>query len=224
MRNYTEIDKHLDSLREDIYPQPVDEGHTDWATTAIDEMMPEEKVESVLDVGCGEGFCAPIFEKIGVKWFGVTLGDDDFAKAHTTYPDRVMKGDFTFLGWLKDEGFDMIFARHALEHSPMPLITLMEWHRVASRWLLLIAPAPEYWLYKGKNHYAVMNQDQISWLLKLSGWLPVLFDTMTTFHEDYVYHFAKGAKKDKDGKIKFPPSELDVEYRYLCRKVEPRRE
>jgi hypothetical protein len=38
-----------------------------------------------------------------------------------------VEGDFHFI----DSGgeiYDLIFARHALEHSPMPILALMEWH------------------------------------------------------------------------------------------------
>jgi len=222
MRNYQKIDEHLDALMEDVYPQPVDGGHTDWATLAIDQMMPDTEVKSVLDVGCGEGFCAPIFEKRGVAWTGITLGESDFNKAKTS-GYNVLRGDFTFLDSFDDNSFNMIFARHALEHSPMPIITLMEWHRVSSKWLLLVAPAPQYWTYSGRNHYSVMNPEQLWGILKRSGWLVVSSKTFVTTDDDFIYYYVKEFEA-VHGRIEFPEKKQDVEYRYLCTKVNPRRE
>ena len=68
------------------------------------------------------------------------------------------------------------FPRHSLEHSPMPLLTLMEWHRVARQYLMLIVPNPDYYTYIGKNHYAVMDKQQLSWLLRRAGWRVVAKD------------------------------------------------
>jgi SAM-dependent methyltransferase len=222
MRNYEKINEHLDELMNDIYNQPVDDGHTSWAFTAIDKMMPDTKVESVLDVGCGEGFCAPIFEERGIPWTGITLGESDFKVAHAL-GYNVLKGDFTFLDSFDDNSFHMIFARHALEHSPMPIISLMEWHRVSSKWLLLVAPAPDYWTYFGRNHYSVMNQKQLWGMLKRSGWMVVSSETLVTTDDDFLYYYVKEFKS-VHGRIEFPDRKRDVEYRYLCTKVNPRRE
>ena len=51
----------------------------------------------------------------------------------------------------------------------MPLLTLMEWHRVAKKYLMLILPNPDYYTYLGRNHYSVMDKQQAKWLLRRSG-------------------------------------------------------
>ena len=38
--------------------------------------------------------------------------------------------DYNFLEY-PDNSFDLVFSRHSLEHSPFPVLTLMEWYRVA---------------------------------------------------------------------------------------------
>ena len=132
MRDYKNIESHLDELLEDVYPQPVDEGHTaflllDVLDNWIDEL---EMCDSVLDVGCGEAFLQHSFEGMAMDYTGVCLGDD-YTKAKEL--DRnVEKHDFNFMPY-KNESFDLVFARHALEHSVMPLISLMEWHRVSKK-------------------------------------------------------------------------------------------
>lgn len=168
MRDYTYIDGHLNKLLGDIYPQPEDGGHTRLAQKVIDHWLSRMSTcKSVLDVGCGVGFCQPMFEKWGVKYEGICLGED-FIDA-TNIGRNVKKMDFNFLEY-PEPSFDLVFSRHSLEHSPMPIISLLEWKRVAKSWLGLVLPAPEWYTYKGRNHYSVMNQDQIHNILEMAGW------------------------------------------------------
>ena len=108
-----------------------------------------------------------MFERWSVQYEGVCLGEDFLVASGLGR--NVKRMDFNFLDY-SDESFDMIFARHSLEHSPMPLLTLMEWKRVSRNWLGIVLPAPEWYTYAGRNHYHVMNMDQIQNLLDVSGW------------------------------------------------------
>ncbi len=102
-----------------------------------------------------------------MKYEGVALGEDVIvAQAKGR---NVKRMDFSFLEY-PDNHVDMIFARHALEHSPMPLITLMEWARVAKNWLGIVLPAPEHYGVVGRNHYHVLYQEQWCNLLNVAGW------------------------------------------------------
>lgn len=187
-RDYLFIDKYLDELQEDIYPQPPDPEHTKQAKYVIDKWIPEIKPFDVLDVGCGEGFCQPFFKAHGVLYKGICLGKDVVRAKKKGR--SVVEGDFHFI----DSGgeiYDLIFARHALEHSPMPILALMEWHRIARYNLILVLPKPKFWLFIGRNHYSVVTSSQARFLLHRSGW--------------------KILKEDFDHKW---------EYRFLCEKVE----
>lgn len=169
MRDYTRIDSYLDKLIDDIYPQPEGgDAHGELAKKAIDRWMSHMPTcKSVLDVGCGEGFCQPLFEWWDVVYEGVALGDD---VSHAQEKGRnVKKMDFTFLDY-PDASFDLVFSRHSLEHSPMPVITLMEWARVSRGWLGVILPAPEWYTYRGLNHYSVANSEQIVAWADTAGW------------------------------------------------------
>lgn len=168
MRDFTHINSYLDKLYGDIYQQPEDAGHTRYAQKVIDHWCSRMTTcKSVLDVGCGEGFCQPMFEKWGVKYEGVAIGEDVInAQAKGR---NVKRMDFSFLEY-PDNSFDLIFARHSLEHSPMPVITLMEWARVSTNWLGIVLPAPEWYTYTGLNHYSVMNMEQVKNLLNVAGW------------------------------------------------------
>jgi len=218
MRDYTRIELYLNNLEKDIYPQPPDPGHKAWAEDAIRKFTPHD-VNSVLDVGCGQGFCKPLFESLSVNWTGVTLGGADFQKAKDMV-GSVYHADATFLPF-KNAQFDMIFARHILEHSPMPLFTLMEWHFVAGKYLLLIAPSHEYWNFYGKNHYSVLNKHQLWWLLARAGWEIVEREDFYTSDKLFMDYFRLG---HKEAERVYPGSPEIVEMRFLCRKVEPRTE
>lgn len=169
MRDYTRIDSYLNQLAADIYPQPEgDDQHGKLAKKVIDHWLSRMTTcKSVLDVGCGEAFCQPLFEWWNVAYEGVALGDD-FINAKEK-GRNVKQMDFTFLDY-PDRSFDMVFSRHSLEHSPMPVLTLMEWHRVARSWLGLIMPTPEWYTYVGLNHYSVANSEQISAWADRAGW------------------------------------------------------
>ncbi len=168
MRDYKHLDQYITKLYQDIYEQPEDDGHTHLAQQVINNWMSKMTTcHSVLDVGAGQGFCQTMFENWGINYYGVALGED-VVKAQEL-GRHVKRMDFSFLEY-EDNFVDMIFARHSLEHSPMPLLTLMEWARVARNWLGIVLPAPEWYTYTGKNHYSVMNLFQIRNLLDISGW------------------------------------------------------
>lgn len=168
MRDWSHHDRYISKLYGDIYPQPTDPGHTRLAQKVIDRWMSMMTTcHSVLDVGCGEGFCQPMFERWNVKYEGICLGEDYLAAEKANRNVRRM--DFNFLEY-PENYVDLIFARHSLEHSPMPLLTLMEWERVASSWLGLVLPAPEWYTFVGRNHYAVMNMEQVENILNVAGW------------------------------------------------------
>lgn len=168
MRDFSHINSYIDRLYSDIYEQPEDIGHTRLAQKVVDHWCSRMTTcHSVLDVGCGQGMCQPMFERWGIGYTGIAIGEDVIRAQSLNRNVQVM--DFSFLDF-PDSSFDMIFSRHSLEHSPMPLLTLMEWERVAKNWLGIVLPAPEWYTYAGQNHYAVMNMEQIKNLLGVAGW------------------------------------------------------
>jgi len=213
LRNYKNINAYLDELEEEIYPAPSDEGHTAWAKDVIDKFLPSD-VTTVLDVGCGEGFCQNLFPE-KVSYTGITLGDEEYAvamaKGHNV---RMMDMNFLDFG---DGSFNLLFSRHALEHSFSPLLSLLEWYRVSKKYLLLVLPAPKYWTYSGRNHYYVLNHSQWWNLFDHSGWKVIkeeIFDTRNQLFLDYYLP----EEKDRS-KVKYPHAPATVEYRWLLEKA-----
>lgn len=175
MRNYGYFDTYLDRLQEDIYPQPPDDLQQQYGDEVINDwirFLPD--CNMVLDVGCGQGQFAQTFKNAGMTWKGITLGSDaEICWQNHLY---VEMGDFSFLRE-RDETWDLIFARHCLEHSPFPILTLMEWARVSKKYLCVVLPNPLGLLarshvgaYRGQNHYSVMTADHFLWLAERAGW------------------------------------------------------
>lgn len=221
MRDYKRFDRHITSLIADIYEQPPDEGHIEWAVSAVDKLATiPQNLHTVLDIGCGQGFMREYFEEVlGMVWSGITIGED-FAIAKKAGIKQIYNIDMTFLPW-DGPTFDLIFARHVLEHSPFPLISLMEWRRVCKGYLLLIVPAPDYWGFGGRNHYHVMTRPQLEFLLKRAGWDVIHELTLNTKHKLFIDQ----AEGDWEAWAKIPEKPAkDVEYQMLCQMVEPIKE
>jgi len=163
MRDWLFIDRYYQELTQDIYDQPNDSGHSLMAKEIINKWFPDLDGNSVLDVGCGTGFCSEFVENNKKDYLGIEKG----ISSKTPF---IIDMDFNFLSKFKADTFDIVLSRHTLEHSPFPLLTLMEWHRVAKMYLLLVLPNPEYYTFIGKNHYSVMDKQQSRWLLRRAGW------------------------------------------------------
>lgn len=243
MRDYQFFDQCVDKLTQDVYAQPPDPGHTEWAYEALDWIRTTIYVDKpvhqakVLDIGCGSGFMSKAFEQWDFRWTGITIGDDydlarDWLSKAGLDPFKVHRGDMTWLPF-RDESFDGIFARHVLEHSPFPIITLMEWRRKVKDdgWLCLVAPAPHWWLYGGQNHYSIAEFDQIEWWLKRAGWNPIhnfVFDNRNPsflkhleVYQEAIRDVTTPEERHSVGKEildRYPYG--PVEFRFICEKVE----
>ena len=202
MRDYTRIDAYLDKLIEEVYPQPQDPGHTAWANEAVEKFTQYTGVRkelSVLDLGCGEAFLQELFEYLGYSYTGICLGED--YRVAKSRGRNVFHEDFSFLSF-EDDSFDLLFSRHSLEHSPFPLLTLMEWHRITKRWLAVVLPSPVFWEYGGKNHYYVLNDPEWRNLFEKAGF-------------KVTYDYSKRQNMTTDPSI----PEVEIELWYLLEKI-----
>lgn len=203
MRDWSEFDDIYTRLFSTVYAQPEDPGHTQLATKAITWMMTGRRkfrVKSVLDFGCGTGFCQPIFESFGVAYTGIAYGED--VRVAKEMGRNVMEADFNFLNlpWQLDAGI----ARHSLEHSPFPILTLRHWSRFIRDYLLVVLPAPEWYMYKGQNHFSVMPELQAEHVFDVSGF--EIMDKKIEYRSGLPYMDA-------------PLEETKYEYWYLLKKL-----
>src|SRR5207244_85927 len=114
---YRRLDAFLQKLRGDIYPEAPSSVHTSLSRQMFERlcgMFPLSPGAKVLDVGCGQGVALEIFRDAGFDPLGVTLGED--AEVCRRKGLKVLEMDFAFLDF-PDESFDLVWCRHALEHS-----------------------------------------------------------------------------------------------------------
>lgn len=148
---------------------------TQVAKTYIDPLN-LAKDAKIIDLGCGPGyFLDEMKEREYTNVTGVTLSPGDISlcegKGH-----RIAKYDLSFLpqkDGYHDESVDFIFLRHALEHSPYPIFSLMEYNRVLKQGskIYIEVPAPDCerkheW---NLNHYSILGEQQLLALLNRTG-------------------------------------------------------
>jgi hypothetical protein len=138
-------------------------------------LIPED-AESILDVGSGK--------------FG------------SGFADRVDVGKGVDFHWLphKDKSFDLVWARHALEHSPMPVFALMEWKRVSKKYLLIVVPETIPYMAEYEGHWTCLPEYGWRAIFRKTGLRIVKFEMGSWLHT-------------RSGK---PEGQVLGEWRYLC--------
>jgi SAM-dependent methyltransferase len=189
MNNLIDINQTLDLIKLKFYNEWLYTAHIyDEGDSQFHRQLTKQVVETyidplnlpkdahILDLGSGPGyFLDEMKEREYTNVTGVTLSPGDVAiceaKGHT-----IKKYDLSFLpqkdGYY-DESVDFIFLRHALEHSPYPIFSLMEYNRVLKQGskIYIEVPAPdgdrkhEYNL----NHYSIFGSNQLAALLQRTG-------------------------------------------------------
>lgn len=192
MRDYRHIERYLTELQSDVYPQPPDDATQGLIVQLAEQWLPHlEKLTSILDVGCAQGQAIPVLEKYCSRVVGATLGTDAMTASHMGH--MVYLADMTFLPF-GDGEFKMLWCRHVLEHSPMPLLTLMEWLRVARQWAVVVVPSISHHGYGGGQHYYMLEPKQWQTLFKRAGWKVLWND----FNCDLEYrYFLEKAERQK---------------------------
>jgi len=156
------IEQRID---EDVYAETPDEGHTrvthDRFEVIDSKWGPRGK--HVLDVGCGRGVALQKLAEYGAIAKGLAFGND-FEECKRQGYD-VYQMDMSFLEF-PDATFDLVWARHSLEHSLFPYYTLYVLASVLKPGGLFYAevPAPD----TSANHQ--MNPNHYSCLTR-SSWV-----------------------------------------------------
>lgn len=165
--------KFLELVRGHVYSEP----ETDLHNNVMDHMIPKIISEHgmhgpLLDVGCGNGGAMERMRDLGLTDLtGLTLSHDDAeaARAKGFHVDEV---DMSFTDYA-DTQFAWLFVRHALEHSPFPLLTLLEFNRILAlggmAYIEMPSPKCTRLLENYDNHYSIMGQRQWSELMKRAG-------------------------------------------------------
>lgn len=198
MNNLIDINATLDLVKLKLYNEWLytahiyDEGDGDFHRQLTKQVVETyvgplnlPKDAHILDLGCGPGYFLDEMKERGyTNSVGVTLSPGDIKiceeKGHT-----IKKYDLSFLPQKEgyyDESVDFIFLRHALEHSPYPIFSLMEYNRVLKQGakIYIEVPAPdcdrkhEYNL----NHYSIFGANQLAALLQRTGFTVEKFNNL----------------------------------------------
>lgn len=174
--NREKFEAYLALARSTVYSEP-DEGnfHNALIKQAVDAFIPMFDLPSdayVLDLGCGPGVFMDEMRARGQKnvW-GVTLSPEDVAACRAKGHGCTL-GDISDLDD-EDGAADLIWCRHALEHSPYPLFTLYEFNRVlkvgGGLYVEVPAPALPRQHEFNPNHYSILGHDMWVALMQRAG-------------------------------------------------------
>ena len=189
MQNLIDINQTLDLIKLKFYNEWLYTAHIyDEGDSKFHQQLTKQVVETyvdpldlpkdahILDLGSGPGyFLDEMKEREYTNIHGITLSPGDIAicegKGHS-----IKKYDLSFLpqkdGYY-DESVDFIFLRHALEHSPYPIFSLMEYKRVPKRGSKIYIEVPaadgDRKLEYNLNHYSIIELNQLAALLEGKG-------------------------------------------------------
>lgn len=162
--NQDKFTKYQDFVYSTIYSEPdTPNFHTPLIQQAIDTFVPAMNLEytsAILDVGCGQGaFMHEMMLRGFLKLCGITYSLEDVAACEAKgFP--AMREDFSDLSAL-DSSINLVWCRHALEHSPAPLFTLIEFNRVLKDggFLYVEVPAPncDRVHEANPNHFSILG-------------------------------------------------------------------
>jgi len=162
-----------------IYDEGDSQYHKDITAKVVKDYidpldLPKDSV--ILDLGCGPGyFLDEMKNRNYTNVTGITLSPGDIKicndKGHTVKPY-----DISFLpqqDGYHDESVDFIFLRHALEHSPYPIFSLMEYNRVLKQnskiYIEVPMPGCERKHENNLNHYSILGGEMLAALLHRTG-------------------------------------------------------
>lgn len=164
---------------------PMHESLTKQVTTQYIDPLNIPKNATILDLGCGPGYFLDAMKERGyTNLVGVTLSPGDIEICEKN-GHLIKKYDLSFLpqkdGYY-DETVDFIFLRHALEHSPYPIFSLMEYNRVlkqgAKMYIEVPAPDCERKHEWNLNHYSILGEQQLAALITRTGFDIDKFETL----------------------------------------------
>lgn len=156
----------------ETYAEPLSEGHsfiTAQILPIVCEGLPVDA--DILDVGCGQGVALRHFRDMGHSPIGIALNPED-VRVCREQGFTVLEMDQNDLRFT-DGGFDLVWARHVLEHSIAPYFTLHEFARVLRPGgvLYVEVPAPDTACQhtENRNHYSVLGLEMWKSLIVRSG-------------------------------------------------------
>jgi len=171
------MDRFYDFLEMTItqtYPEAPSEPHQSVTGIMLEQVLGTcslPKPGRILDVGCGQGPALDVIRQKGYHAVGITVNDEDLRVCREN-GHEVYKMEQSFLTFPPGT-FDLVWARHCVEHSVMPFFTLHGFARILHEggFLYLEVPAPDTVCHHemNVNHYSVLTKSSWKSLLKRCG-------------------------------------------------------
>lgn len=165
-RDWTLADRLWDQCLAEQQPEPQTPHHSKAATDCLDMWLP--KIEAaidavvpngrvVIDIGCGTGWLREYFGKRDWLYYGVSLQDRADSQE-----------DFHFR--TQPTQCPLVFCRHVVEHSPMPILALTKLYEFTAPggWCIMITPDPR-WYARWPQHFSVMPRASWVGLIERTG-------------------------------------------------------
>ena len=113
------------------------------------------KINTILDVGCGEGFTLNKFKKegIGKTYKGIDYSNDAILIGKKLYPDLDLSQGNIYKLPFKNNSFDLVVCNEVLEHLENPEKGIKELIRVSKKYILLSVPnEPFFYFFNCRFH------------------------------------------------------------------------
>jgi SAM-dependent methyltransferase len=164
----------MEKIASSTYPEAPSALHSNITSKAIEHLFTNYILADnamVLDVGCGQAVALKHFTEHKCRPVGITLNQTDLEECRRL-GYTVAQMDQSFLDF-EDATFNLVWARHVVEHSIFPYFTLTEFARVLKPggMLYLEVPGAETACRheNNPNHYSILSHRMWFSLLERSG-------------------------------------------------------
>ncbi len=156
----------------------------------VDQLIDKGCPKSFLDVGCGEGFSLPYFEKRGWKVKGIDFSSAGVKAQNPAYENHVLVGDiFELLDQeiYARQTYGVVWLQNVLEHVLNPVELLEKLKPLVSDHGLAVITVPndfsitqkraiegglidkQFWIVS-PDHISYFDKDSLSAICKHTGW------------------------------------------------------
>ena len=149
--------KQTDNYKKHTHKNPIQRLLLNNFFRNLVNLTKAKTVDSILDVGCGEGFTLNRLKEngIGKKLEGIESLQAAIDLGKKTYPDiKIVKGSIYELPY-KDNSFDLVLCTEVLEHLEKPQDAIKELVRVSKKYLVISVPNEPFFmlaqLIRGRN-------------------------------------------------------------------------
>lgn len=170
--NLAVVQRYVDRFSSEIESQPTVNNELDACKDVYDYWLAPLKVNSVVELGGGASPMLSLFPN-DIEKLSISLGGE---------PNTVT-GDMNTPD-LPDDYADLVIARHALEHSLMPLIMLCEMYRITKKYALVVVPSCSEEMANYSNHYSVFTPVALRALFKRAGFTLVFEELNAPLYGD----------------------------------------